>query len=383
MSTNYKKLGDIVELIDERNKDGKVQNLIGVSIDKCFIKSVANTIGTDLTKYQVIRKNDFACSLMQVSRDGKIPIACLKDYDEAIMSPAYYIFRIKNTNEVLPEYLAMWFMRTEFDREASYIAVGGVRGSMPWEDFCDMKLPVPDLKEQEKIVNTYNAITKRIQLKQKINENLEKTLCLNYERIVLDDNNNLHTGRIGDYVIVKSGYAFKSEWWNTKGYKVIKIGNIVNNTIDLESCVTVSKEHINKSAEFFVKTGDLLIAMTGATTGKVGIVPVTNEIISVNQRTGKFFLGDKPLDKVSYLFAMMQSSKVKKALTPDGLAGSAQDNLSSEDIQNIEVIYPSQNLIDTYNKQFKILTLKILQNHNEIAKLQEMKQLIISRISGM
>ena len=176
---NYKKLGDIVEFIDERNKDGKVQNLIGVSIDKCFIKSVANTIGTDLTKYQVIRKNDFACSLMQVSRDGKIPIACLKDYDEAIMSPAYYIFRIRNTNEVLPDYLAMWFMRTEFDREASYIAVGGVRGSMPWEDFCDMKLPIPDLKEQEKIVNTYNAITKRIQLKQKINENLEKTAqCL-------------------------------------------------------------------------------------------------------------------------------------------------------------------------------------------------------------
>ena len=173
MSANYKKLGEIVELIDERNKDGKVQNLIGVSIDKCFIKSVANTIGTDLTKYQVIRKNDFACSLMQVSRDGKIPIACLKDYDEAIMSPAYYIFRIKNTNEVLPDYLAMWFMRTEFDREASYIAVGGVRGSMPWEDFCDMKLPVPDLNEQEKIVNTYNAITKRIQLKQKVNENLK------------------------------------------------------------------------------------------------------------------------------------------------------------------------------------------------------------------
>ena len=187
MSTNYKKLGDIVELIDERNKDGKVQNLIGVSIDKCFIKSVANTIGTDLTKYQVIRKNDFACSLMQVSRDGKIPIACLKDYDEAIMSPAYYIFRIRNTNEVLPDYLAMWFMRTEFDREASYIAVGGVRGSMPWEDFCDMKLPVPDLKEQEKIVNTYNAITKRIQLKQKINENLEKTAQCLFEKMWKSD----------------------------------------------------------------------------------------------------------------------------------------------------------------------------------------------------
>ena len=173
--SKYIRIGDLVDLIDERNKDEKVQTLIGVSIDKCFIKSVANTIGTDLSKYQIIRKYDFACSLMQVSRDGKIPIACLKEYDEAIMSPAYYIFRIKDTNKILPDYLAMWFMRSEFDREASYIAVGGVRGSMPWEDFCDMKLPVPELKEQEKIVNTYNAITKRIQLKQKINENLEKT----------------------------------------------------------------------------------------------------------------------------------------------------------------------------------------------------------------
>ncbi|MBQ1628714.1 MAG: restriction endonuclease subunit S [Treponema sp.] len=226
MSANYKKLGEIVELIDERNKDGKVQNLIGVSIDKCFIKSVANTIGTDLTKYQVIRKNDFACSLMQVSRDGKIPIACLKDYDEAIMSPAYYIFRIKNTNEVLPDYLAMWFMRTEFDREASYIAVGGVRGSMPWEDFCDMKLPVPDLKEQEKIVNTYNAITKRIQLKQKINENLEKTAQTIYKKMFVEDA-DLTLGKLKDFCSVFTGFPFDSELYSdSDGIKTLRGENV-------------------------------------------------------------------------------------------------------------------------------------------------------------
>lgn len=380
---NYKKLGEIVKLIDERNKDEKVQTLIGVSIEKCFIKSVANTIGTDLSKYQIIRKNDFACSLMQVSRDGKIPIACLKDYDEAIMSPAYYIFRIKNTDEVLPDYLSMWFMRSEFDREAAYIAVGGVRGSMPWEDFCNMELPIPDIKEQQKIVDAYNSITKRIQIKQKINENLEKICYINYEKLLIDQKDNLFSGKIGDYAKVKSGYAFKSEWWNNIGYKVIKIGNITNNTIDLESCAKVSEENIYKSSEFFVKTGDLLIAMTGATTGKIGIVPLTNEIISVNQRTGKFFIGNEPLEKVPYLFSMMQSQSVRKNLTPDGSAGSAQDNLSSDDIQNIDVIYPNQKEIDIYNKQFKPLILKIVQNHNEISKLAELKQLVISRISGM
>lgn len=383
MSANYRKLGEIVKLIDERNKDEKVQTLIGVSIEKCFIKSVANTIGTDLSKYQIIRKNDFACSLMQVSRDGKIPIACLKDYDEAIMSPAYYIFRIKNTDEVLPDYLSMWFMRSEFDREAAYIAVGGVRGSMPWEDFCNMELPIPDIKEQQKIVDAYNSITKRIQIKQKINEKLEKICYINYEKLLIDQKDNLFSGKIGDYAKVKSGYAFKSEWWNNIGYKVIKIGNITNNTIDLESCAKVSEENIYKSSEFFVKTGDLLIAMTGATTGKIGIVPLTNEIISVNQRTGKFFIGNDPLEKVPYLFSMMQSQSVRKKLTPDGSAGSAQDNLSSDDIQNIDVIYPNQKEIDIYNKQFKPLILKIVQNHNEISKLAELKQLVISRISGM
>lgn len=98
----YKTIEELVEKVDERNTDNKISELIGVSIDKCFIKSVANTNGTDLSKYKIIRKNDFAVSLMQVSRDSKIPIARLEDYDVAIMSPAYPIFRVKDTSVVLP-----------------------------------------------------------------------------------------------------------------------------------------------------------------------------------------------------------------------------------------------------------------------------------------
>ncbi len=168
----YRTIDELVEKVDERNTENKISKLIGVSIDKCFIKSVANTNGTDLSKYKVIRKNDFAVSLMQVSRDSKIPIARLEDYDVAIMSPAYPIFRVKDTSVVLPEYLEMWFKRPEFDREAAFIAVGGVRGSMPWEEFAKMKLPVPPIEKQIKIVNAYKIVTDRIALKQKINDNL-------------------------------------------------------------------------------------------------------------------------------------------------------------------------------------------------------------------
>ena len=166
------KIGELVERTDRRNSTGEVDNLIGVSIEKCFIKSVANTIGTDLTKYKIVEKDDFAVSLMQVSRDAKIPIARLDEYEVAIMSPAYSIFRIKDRNVILPEYLDMWFIREEFDREAAYIAVGGVRGSMPWEDFANIQVNVPDIDIQKKLIKSYNAEKNRIVLKQKINDNL-------------------------------------------------------------------------------------------------------------------------------------------------------------------------------------------------------------------
>lgn len=168
----YKTIDELVIRVDERNVDERISELIGVSIDKCFIKSVANVNGTDLSKYKIIRKDDFAVSLMQVSRDGKIPVARMIEYDVAIMSPAYPIFRVKDKNIILPAYLDMWFKRPEFDREAAFIAVGGVRGSMPWEEFAKMMLPVPDIDKQKKIVAAYEAIANRTEFKQKINDNL-------------------------------------------------------------------------------------------------------------------------------------------------------------------------------------------------------------------
>lgn len=172
MRSKYRELGELIEKVDIRNTDGSINTLVGVSIEKCFIKSVANTIGTDLTKYKVIRRNEFAVSLMQVSRDEKIPVARLTEYDVAIMSPAYPIFKVKDERVILPEYLDMWFKRSEFDREASFIAVGGVRGSMPYEEFCRMKILVPSLEEQRRLVSDYQTITDRIAIKQRINDNL-------------------------------------------------------------------------------------------------------------------------------------------------------------------------------------------------------------------
>ena len=172
MKSNYKRLGDYIEEVDIRNQQGQALELWGVSIDKKFIKSVANIIGTDLSKYKIVSKNCFVCSLMQVSRDEKIPVARWDNETDAIVSPAYKVFKIKDEKSVLPKYVDLWFKRAEFDREASYYGVGGVRGSLEWGDFCDMKLPIPSIEEQQKIVDAYETIEKRIAIKKKIIDNL-------------------------------------------------------------------------------------------------------------------------------------------------------------------------------------------------------------------
>ena len=377
MSINYRKLGDIVELIDERNRDGKVQTLIGVSIDKCFIKSVANTIGTDLTKYQVIRKNDFACSLMQVSRDGKIPIACLKDYDEAIMSPAYYIFRIKNTNEVLPDYLAMWFMRTEFDREASYIAVGGVRGSMLWEDFCDIKLPVPDLKEQEKIVNTYNAITKRIQLKQKINENLEKTAqCLFDELNINKESFEEKTiAEISNSVICGKtpSTAIKEYWGNDIPF--ITIPDMHGKNFISQTERYLSQEGKSSQENQTLPPKSICVSCIAT----VGLVSITTTISQTNQQINSIIC----TEGISPFYVFMTLKGMNEELKRLGAGGSTTLNISKSLFSSIKIAIPNKKEMDLFENEISPIFDSILMNEKEISKLQELKQLVISRISGM
>ena len=191
----YKRLGDYIREVNVRNRDLKVTKLVGLTIDKAFIPSVANVIGTDLSNYKVIRKEQFACSLMQVSRDGKMPVAMFEE-DEAIMSPAYPMFEVMDKTALMPQYLMMWFSRSEFDREASYYAVGGVRGSLTWEDFCNMKLPIPSITRQREIVAEYETLTNRIRLNNQMNQHLEATAQALYRKTFVDniDKENLPEG---------------------------------------------------------------------------------------------------------------------------------------------------------------------------------------------
>ena len=300
MKSNYKPIGELVERIDERNRDGSITTLIGVSIDKKFIPSVANVIGTDLTNYKVIRKYDFAVSLMQVSRDEKIPVACQKDYDAAIMSPAYPIFRVKDENVILPEYLEMWFMRSEFDREASFVAVGGVRGSMPWEEFAKLKLPIPAIEVQKEIVSSYRTITDRIALKKQINDNLvavgtasiQKNVgrgaLINLteaemDRLTLPDDFEIQT--ISEFCReTKSGSTpsrTNNEYWENGTISWVKSGEVHNN-ITLQTEEYITSLGLRESSTKLLPKDTVLMAMYGVTSGEVGYLAIeatTNQAI--------------------------------------------------------------------------------------------------------
>ena len=175
MKEGYRLLGDFIRQVDVRNTDGKEENLLGVSVQKMFIPSIANTVGTDFTKYKVVKRGQFTYIPDTSRRGDKIGIALLTDYDEGLVSNIYTVFEVKDENELLPKYLMLWFSRPEFDRYARFKSHGSVREIMDWDEMCKVKLPVPSIEKQRSIVKAYNTITDRIELKRKINDNLAET----------------------------------------------------------------------------------------------------------------------------------------------------------------------------------------------------------------
>lgn len=193
MRSNYKQLGQYIRQVDLRNKDLSVDRLLGVSISKTFIESIANTVGTDFRNYKIVKKGQFAYGTVTSRNGDKISIALL-DEDECIISSAYIVFEVIDEHELLPEYLMLWFSRPEFDRYSRYMSHGSVREQFSWDEMCKVELPVPSYEEQLEIVNSYRAISERIALKQKINDNLDaqatalfKSWFVDYEPFEVDE----------------------------------------------------------------------------------------------------------------------------------------------------------------------------------------------------
>lgn len=184
MRSTYKKLGPYIRAVVKKN-DLEVHLLLGVSVSKEFIPSIANTIGTDMSRYKVVRKNQFAYGPVTSRNSDKVSIALLAER-ECIISTSYTVFEIINEEQLLPEYLMMWFRRPEFDRYARFKSHGSVRELFGWDEMCDVELPIPSIEKQREIVKEYQTVVDRIRLNERMKEKLEEAAHATYKQWFVD-----------------------------------------------------------------------------------------------------------------------------------------------------------------------------------------------------
>lgn len=388
MKNNYRKLGDYIQPVDVRNSDLKVSHLLGLSIDKCFIESIANTIGTDFRPYKIVKKGQFAYGPVTSRNGEKITIALLEE-PECIISSSYAVFEITDTSKLLPEYLMLWFSRPEFDRYARYKSHGSVREIFDWAEMCRVELPVPPLNEQQKIVNTYNAITNRIQIKQKINENILKQgiqIVQNFVGNAIYSNKtdseieeiksslpiNQKMITIKEFCMnTKSGSTpsrTEMDYWKNGNIPWLKSGEVHNNiTVETEEYIT--KKATEETSAKLLPENTVLMAMYGVTAGEVGYLGIE---ATTNQAICGMICNS--LEDAAYLyFSLLQNQKEISSLANGG----AQNNLSKELIENLKLVIPEN--ISELN--LNVLVRNLILNTKELQKLNQLKQLIVSQIS--
>jgi type I restriction enzyme S subunit len=370
----YKRLGDYIREVNVRNRDEKVTKLVGLTIDKAFIPSVANVIGTDLSTYKVIRREQFACSLMQVSRDEKIPVAMFEEY-AAIMSPAYPMFEVSKKEELLPQYLMMWFSRSEFDREASYYAVGGVRGSLTWEDFCNMRLPVPSIERQREIVEEYETLSRRIRLNEQMIQELEATAQALYHKMFDDgiDKENLPDGwRIGtlsEIADITMGQSPDGETYNFDGEGMI----FYQGRTDFGRRFPTARVYTTSPTRY-AKEGDVLLSVRAP----VGDLNIAAHNCCIGR--GLASLRSK-INCQSYLYYQLQC--LSDVFNVSDNEGTIFGSINKEDLYNISVIIPATNEIKAFDSQASIIDKNIELRDKEICNLSELQSLLLAKMGNL
>ncbi len=399
MKSNYKAIGDHIQLVDQRNKGLKVSNLLGLTISKKFIPSVANIIGSDMENYKIIRRNQFACSTMQVRRDGKMPVALLQEVDEAIISQAYPVFEIKNEKQLLPEYLMMWFTREEFDREACFYAIGGVRGSLEWEDFCDMKLPIPSPEIQRQIVAEYNVVQNRINLNNQLIDKLEETAQAIYKEWFVDfefPNEEGKPYKSSGGKMVESELGEIPKGWEINSFtSVIRLGGGGTPSTEIQEywngdvcfytpgdltehyyCISTVKKitelGLKKCSSKLYPPNTSFVTARGATVGGVGLAGIgmamNQTCYAINSRNSNDFF--------AHQLTLTTISKLKNEAI-----GATFDALVTKDFDAQIVIEPPIELQEIFDKKISMLYKYILLKTKETQKLSELKDLLLSKLA--
>lgn len=390
MKSNYEPLGKHIQLVDYRNSEEVTSTVLGISIDKEFMPSVANVIGTDLSRYKLISKGLFACNPMHVGRDERLPIALYEKDSPAIVSPAYFMFEIIDRDVLNEEYLMMWFRRPEFDRECWFMTDGSVRGGITWDDLCRIKLPVPSYARQCEIVESYRTITDRIALKRAENDNLvavgTASIQKNVGRGALINLTEAEMDRLTfpeDFKIktvsefcaeTKSGSTpsrTNNEYWENGTISWVKSGEVHNN-ITLQTEEYITPLGLSESSTKLLPKDTVLMAMYGVTAGEVGY-------LAIEATTNQAICGMICRSKVeaAYLyFSLIQSQAAISRLSNGG----AQDNLSKNFIDNIKIVVPPSEFIEKLN--LAAIVEQMTLNTKEITLLEELQATVLAQLSS-
>lgn len=369
----YQRIGDYIELVDERNRDLKVQTLLGLSISKQFIPSVANTIGTNMRNYKIIRKGQFACSLMQVRRDGKIPIALQQEYPEAIISQAYPVFQIKDVNELLPQYLMMWMSRSEFDRHACFLAVGGVRGSLEWEDFCDMEFPVPSIEKQREIVKEYNTVVNRIKLNEQLNQKLEETAQALYKHWFVDYSTE-DLDYLDDYIYFNPKHSIKKD----SVISYIEMADVQESTMSIKKTI---KREFTSGSKFI--NGDTLFARITPCleNGKTAFVDCLEGFEVAYGSTEFIVMRAKTGISPYWVYCLAKDDRFRAYAISSMVGSSGRQRVHSDYLKDYKVKTITSDKMDGFHLKMKPLFKQIYLRAKETHQLKGMKELLLSKMT--
>ena len=374
MKKGYRLLGEFIRQVDVRNTEGKEENLLGVSVQKQFIPSIANTVGTDFTKYKVVRKGQFTYIPDTSRRGDKIGIALLEDYDEGLVSNVYTVFEVIDENQLMPEYLMLWFSRPEFDRYARFKSHGSVREVMDWDEMCKVELPVPSIEEQRSIVKAYKAITDRIVLKKRINDNLVNTTDTIFFKMFLERKPDA-TISFTDIVQLMGGGTPKTEedsFWN--GDILFFTPKDVSHSpfcISTEKHLTVAGLN-NCSSRLYPPFTTFVTCR-----GTVGNLSMAGVSMAMNQSC--YALKGKadypPLFVYSFTRYVIATMK-KKA------SGAVFSALVTRDFEMEKVFEPNADDAILFQKRVEPLFAQVLVNTNEIQQLSELQNALLTQLSS-
>ena len=292
--------------------------------------------------------------------------------DEAIMSPAYPMFEVVDKTKLLPRYLMMWFSRSEFDREASYYAVGGVRGSLTWEDFCNMQLPVPSIERQREIVSEYETLTRRIRLNEQMIERLEATAQALYRKTFVDniDKQNLPQGwriaALTDIATFLNGVACQK--FEGDSLPVLKIRELSQGNIDEKSDMVGD----NIPKEYVIQNGDLIFSWSATLFTRVW----TDRDCVLNQHL--FKVTPKCCPK---WFVQIQIEKnIEDWNRLISAKATSMGHIKREDLGNAKVVIPSTDVMRKIDEQMSPIFRAKYLKQQENSKLTELQSLLLAKM---